>query len=167
MSYSFIDHIHNYSVWTAARASQRGFTTTKNIKLAIEKTGLKELISPKVQLTPMQFDRFHRKTANIIIDHLKEKGVTTTYGRAAKIIAIYLKTAIVIRDSGESPLAKIIHPPIDSILLTNLHRKYDELGLSGIRWTKLTEEKYFDLIEKLRTLNFNYFWKLEQYWTPT
>ena len=43
MSYTFIDHLHNYSVWTAARAVQRGYTTTKNISAAIDKTELSKL----------------------------------------------------------------------------------------------------------------------------
>jgi len=72
----------------------------------------------------------------------------------------------VIRDSGESDLAKMIHPPIDNILLTNLNRTNKELGLKGIKWTQLTENGYFNLIDKLRTLFPNNFWQLEQYWEP-
>lgn len=68
MTYTIIDHIHNYSVWTAARAVQRNFTAINNIKAAIEQTKLKELIDYKGFLTIEQFDKFHRKTANEIID---------------------------------------------------------------------------------------------------
>lgn len=166
MSYTFIDHLHNYSVWTAARAVQRGYTTTKNIKAAIDKTELSKLTEKGEIKTPSEFDDFHRKTSKILIEYLSNLGIPTSYGRAAKIIAVYLKTSIVIRDSGESHLAKIIHPPIDNILLTNLSKKNRELGVSNIKWTQLSENEYFELIEKLRSLHFNSFWELEKFWSP-
>jgi len=166
MNYTFTDHLHNYAVWTAARASQRGFTTTDKIKFAIEATGLKGLIKEKCPTSIKDFDNFLRKTGRTIIRELNKKGIDTTYGRAAKIIAVYIKTAIVIRDSGKSILAKIAHPPIDNILLSNLNKTNKSLGISGLKWTLLTEKEYFELIAKLRTLNLKYFWELEKHWTP-
>ena len=40
--YDIQEHIHRYAVWTAARASQRNFTTTANIRRAIEESGLRD-----------------------------------------------------------------------------------------------------------------------------
>ena len=170
MKYTFKEHLHNYPVWTAARAVLRNFTDTKNIKLAIEKTELKGLIDSKLVFTVDSFDNFHREAANVIINQLKsvDKKLENkaTYGRAAKIIAIYIKTIIVVRDSGISNLAKIAHPPIDRILLTNASKVYKDFGLNAINWTQLSEDKYFELINKFRTLEFDYFWELEQHWSP-
>ena len=166
MSYKFIDHLHNYSVWTAARAVQRGYTTTKNIKAAIDKTELPKLAEKINIKTPSEFDNFHRETSRILIEQLTNLGIPTSYGRAAKIIAVYLKTSIVIRTSGESQLAQIIHPPIDNILLTNLSKKHKELSVSKIKWTQLSEDEYFELIKKLRSIHFDNFWELEKFWTP-
>lgn len=170
ISYTFADHLHNYAVWTAARAVQRNFTNTKNIKTAIEATDLRNLIDNKKIFTIEDFDNFHRKTANKIISELKslDKKLPNkaTYGRAAKIIAIYIKTTIVIRDSGLSDLAKIAHPPIDRILLSNAGKDYPNFGLNKINWTQLNENKYFELIDKLRTIDLDFFWKLERYWSP-
>jgi hypothetical protein len=169
MTYTLSDHIHNYAVWTAARAVQRNFTETKYIKSAIEQTKLKGLIESRDIYTIEQFDKFHRDTAKILIDYLKNLNDSlfekATYGRAAKIIAIYIKTAVIIRDPG-CILSKIAHPPIDSILLKNLCFKFKGLGLKGITWTRLTENEYFELISKLRSLNPAYFWELEEYWSP-
>lgn len=164
--YSFNEHLHNYSVWTSARAVQRGFTTTKNIKEAIENTELQQFAELRKCNNSDEFDMFHKKTAINLINNLKEKGIETTYGRAAKIIAIYLKTCIVIRDSGISEFSKIIHPPIDNILLTNLSNEYKHLDIINIRWTQLNEIKYFELIAKLRSLQYEYFWEIEKFWTP-
>ena len=155
MNYTFTEHLHNYAVWTAARAVSRNFTDTKTIKIAIEKTGLKGLIDSKEVFTVDSFDCFHRESANSIINYLKsvdQKLIDkATYGRAAKIIAIYIKTISVVRDSGISNLSKIAHPPIDRILLTNAGKVYKDLGLNKINWTQLTENKYFELIKKFRT----------------
>ena len=107
------------------------------------------------------------ETANIIINHLDKIGVKTSYGRAAKIISIYIKTAVIIRDSGKGSIAKYAHPPIDAILLTNLHREHKNIDVSTIKWTQLSEANYFKLIEKLRTIEVEYFWELEKYWIPS
>ncbi|MFC2093775.1 hypothetical protein ACFLSV_07730 [Bacteroidota bacterium] len=167
MRYSFNDHLHNYAVWTAARAVQRGFTNTKNIKEAIEQSKLPTIINNKRLKTSKGFDSFHRQCCRDIINHLKKKNkVKASYGQAAKIVAIYIKTAVVIRNSGKGVLSKIAHPPIDYMLLTNINREHKNLKLDGIKWTQLTEKKYFELINKLRTLKFTNFWELEKYWTP-
>ena len=170
MPYTFNEHLHNYAVWAAARAVARNFTNTANVKSAIEKTELRSLLDSNEKFTIAGFDQFHRETARKIIAHLKyvDKGLEekATYGRAAKIIAIYIKTAIVIRDSGMSNLARIGHPPIDRILLTNASKKHENLGLTMYNWTQLLEGEYFELIEKLRTIEFESFWEVERYWSP-
>lgn len=171
MTYTFNEHLHNYAVWAAARAVARNFTNTANVKSAIEKTELRSLLDSNEEFTIASFDQFHRETAGKIIAHLKfidnELGEKTSYGRAAKIIAIYIKTAIVIRDSGMSNLARIAHPPIDRILLTKANEKHKKLELTTYNWTQLSEGKYFELIKKLRTIEPEYFWKLERYWVLT
>ncbi len=171
MTYNFEDHLHNYAVWTSARAVQRNFYDTISIKSAIEKTKLRDLIVTHNVFSEDEFDAFHRETARLIMDSLKSTNVgledKATYGRAAKIIAIYIKTIAVIRYSGNDNLSKVAHPPIDRILLSNAHKEHSDLGLNKISWTKLTEQEYFDLIRKLRTLKFDKFWELEQYWSPT
>ncbi len=165
MKYTFSDHLHNNAVWTAARAVQRRFTTTVNIKSAIEQTQLKTLINKNWEPNEKEYDNFHKQTAKTIIQHLKKRGVKTNYGQAAKMIAVYLKTAIIVRDSGKSTLAKVAHPPTDNTVLTNLHQDYKNLRLSRIRWTQLKQREYFKLINKLRTLNLENFWELEKYWS--
>ena len=166
MKYTFNDHLHNYAVWTAARAVQRSFVKTAIIKEAIENSGLPAVISRNDITTSDEFDNFHdrccREILNFFIKH-SIKGAS--YGRAAKIVSIYIKTSIVIRDSGKSRLAIIAHPPIDNILLKNLDKKMKK-GFSKLRWTQLDRQAYLGLIEELRVITPGEFWKLEQYWIP-
>jgi len=166
MVYRFSDHLHNYACWTAARAVQRNFTTTDNIINAIETSDLMN-VSENSILIAEKFDNFHRICCNQIIRHFHENNnIITSYGCAAKIIAIYLKTSVVIVNSGSGDLAKVIHPPIDRILLKNIDSEHKDLKVMEKPWTLLTENDYFELIGKLRTLEFDNFWELEAYWKP-
>jgi len=165
MAYTFKTHIHNYACWTAARSVQRNFTNTQNIVKAIDATDLRRIEELNI-LSENEFDSFHRKCCKQLIDNFK---ITiplqkVSCGRAAKILAIYLKTSVIIRNSGEGKLASIIHPPIDRILLTNLHKKQPKLCVNKIIWTELEEVPYFELIEKLGTLKLDKFWEIEEFW---
>ncbi|QCK16238.1 hypothetical protein [Mangrovivirga cuniculi] len=164
--YSFEEHVHRYACWTAARAAQRSFTNSENIKNAIEATDLRKVINSKESFTEENFDIQHKIWANGIINHLKSLGIDedkVTYGRAAKIINIYIKTAVVLRDPYCN-LSKIAHPPIDRILLQNIHKENNQYGFDKASWTSFDEQEYFDVIEKLRKLEFDYLWKLERFW---
>ncbi|MBK7851465.1 MAG: hypothetical protein IPJ66_10105 [Bacteroidetes bacterium] len=163
-NYSFAEHVHRFAVWTAARAVQRNFTTTGIIRKAIEQTELQNLVFRKDINSPEQFDNFHKKTCDKLITEFRKQGMVPSYGRAAKIVAIYIKTAIVIPERGKSKLSKIAHPPIDSNLLRNLDPKYPELKLKSRRWTSLDKDEYFDLIKKFREDFGDCFWKIEVNW---
>lgn len=154
----FIKELYNYACWTAARAVQRNFTTTSNIIKAIESSDLMRIGEINIQ-SAEAYDDFHRSCCNQLIKCFETNKIAASYGRAAKIVAIYLKTAVIVRHSGEGKLSELAHPPIDRILLTNLHKRYHALDVGEINWTELKEESYFELIAKLRTLPFNKFWE--------
>ena len=177
--YSHFLHRHNFSAWAAARAAQRRFlgATVPKIVSAIECSGLESAVADteSYPLTSENFDSFHRRYAREIINLLKADGVgSVTYGRAAKIIAIYLKSMVVIGPPCDTRFACIIHPPLDRILLHSLARR-DGLpkGLKQkcetVNWTELSEEEYFDLIQGFRqaSLDKPAFWMLEQHWKPS
>ena len=152
--YPFNEHKHRYAVWTAARAVQRSFTTTANIKTAIEASGLRIFAESDKEITIEEFDELHTLWCNTLINSFLP--LKCSYGRAAKIVSIYLKTAVVIASSGSHPNCKIIHPPIDSILLTGLSKLDGLKDLSLERWTTLNEKQYQNVVNTIKT-HFGFF----------
>jgi hypothetical protein len=177
-TYSHFLHRHNFAAWAAARAAQRRFpATVQEIVDAIERSGLKTAVAATESYpsTSADFDQFHRKYARKIVDQLKAGGVASaTYGRAAKIIAIYLKSMVVIGPLWDTPFVHLVHPPIDRILLRNLARRHGlpsslRQQCESINWTELSEDEYFDLINGFRQAGLDKpaFWTLERYWKPS
>ena len=165
MDYTFNEHKHNFAIWTASRAVQRGFekAKTENIRNAINSTELLKNFS-KNSISE-GFDNFHRKCAKELIINLKANYIEATYGQAAKIIAIYLKTTVILCNKGEGELCDVIHPPIDRILLKNIVKKYPELkSLKDENWTELNENHYWILVEKLRCFFKRFDWTIEKDW---
>lgn len=176
--YDLFTHRHNFAVWAAARAAQRGLDngTNKTLKDALEKSGIVDYILEKgsSDINESDYDRVHRKWCGSIIETVKGCGSRKmSYGRAAKLVGIYLKVMIVLSAEGNTWLANVAHPPIDSDLLKNLAgcaridgntKKY----LESVKWTRLGEEEYFSLIDTLRRLGYLKcpYWKLERYWMP-
>ncbi len=66
-----------------------------------------------------------------------------TFGRAAKLVAVYLKAMVVVGQIVQTTLARVAHPPIDRMLLRNLARlggplRDAKLVFSMTNWTKLS-----------------------------
>jgi hypothetical protein len=165
MSYDFQEHKHRYAVWTAARA-QRSFTTTGRISAAIHATTLRSVCESSTAFTVETFDEQHRRWAERLMNSFPETEKSCSYGRAAKIIAIYIRTSVVLPSQGESSLALVAHPPIDSILLTALSEEESFRDLQGKRWTRFTVENYWEMVNRIRSAGLPFNWQLESYWKP-
>ena len=96
-----------------------------------------------------------------------------TFGRAAKLLAIYLKSMIIVGGHHESPFARVAAPPNDEILLKSLaadhsfDRKHWRLWRTT-KWTKMTTEEHAAIISSFRSegLDRPVFWMIERYWKP-
>jgi len=177
--YDLFTHRHNFAVWAAARAAQRGLDngTNKILKEALEKSGIVGYILEKGScgIDESVYDEIHRRWCGSIIETVRDCGSRKmSYGRAAKLVGIYLKVMVVLSGEGNTRLADVAHPPIDSDFLKNLvgcermdrsTKKY----LETVKWTKLGEEEYFCLIDALRCLGCltSPYWKIERYWVPS
>ena len=166
MQYSIRKHIHNYAVWSAARAVQRNFTTTAKIKTAIEKTTLRLFAEHPDVTTIEEFDEIHHSLADQLITAFEKLSVPCSYGRASKIIAVYLKTSVIIPNKGKSFACQLIHPPIDAILLRNIYADKKIKQMKNLRWTTFDDHKYKEVVSLLRKEFGECNWKLEKYWSP-
>jgi hypothetical protein len=175
--YDLYRHRHNFSVWAAARAAQRRFTTVDNLRAALECSEIVSFVRDYggIEIDADTFATKHRVWCDSIVDHLVRAGVqNVTFGRAAKLVAVYLKSMVVMGPLADSSLARVAHPPIDRILLQNLSR--DQILDASVRtefratnWTSLDRLRYYALIEMIRKSfpNLDEFWRLEEYWTVT
>ena len=172
--YTIETHKHNFAVWTAARAVQRNFTNTNTIALAIETAQLHTEVQrlEHKEVSVIDFDKWHSEMSNKILKSLtlKPEDKREQYGRAAKIIAIYIKTYHILGNPTSS-LSEFAHPPVDRILLAALfkkNKKLTKLNVADTAWTNLTEKDYFEVIDALRIIQhkheLKYFWMIESAW---
>lgn len=165
MAYSINEHLHRFGIWAAARAAQRSVQNfkIKNLYHVLEQIQIKKLINnySTSDINDDTFKSFHIKVCNLIINN---NYFLVSYGRAAKILSIYLKITVVSFDRGESDFSNIIHSPIDSILLKKLSRIASVKAWSKINWTELTQDQYWNLINEFVAKELPTNWRLEEYW---
>jgi hypothetical protein len=177
MGYDLAEHRHRFAVWAAARAAQRGFTSVQNLRAALEATDIRDVLAAPetLQLPAATFDVLHRRWCSAICFALGARQIAkVTYGRAAKLVAVYLKATVVMGASWDSPFGRNLHPPIDRILLHRLAscdtiESPHKAGWRGVSWTQLDEEGYYRLIGQLREAIpvGAPFWVIEEHWEPT
>jgi hypothetical protein len=173
-NYTFSHHKHNFAVWTASRAIQRGFqgSETSNIKKIIERSELQKFANDVLDCTSEEYDKFHSRCSLQLIRAFAklESNIGTdnvlSYGRAAKIIAVYLKTCVIFCSNGECNKSKFIHPPIDNILLIQMSQIDALRDLKNIKWTQLNEKGYWNAVSRIKKHFGRLDWTLEEYWTP-
>jgi hypothetical protein len=176
-TYTHEEHLHRFACWTAARAAQRGWkgATTKAISDALEETHFSEKLLELFKAEPdaRTFDVWHTsrvKELRKVFLAQKLEPEPVTYGRIAKIIAIYIKT-VYISNCPTSSLAQVAHPPIDAILLRNVKAHLKENvdftypTKLGFHWTKFDQLTYSQAVEFLRKVNGELpFWAVEVFW---
>ena len=143
-----------------------------NIKSIIESSRLQLFVNDKLDYSAEEYDKFHSLCASELIESFKKLecnyGIenSLTYGRAAKIIAIYLKTCVVFCKNSKCNKSNVIHPPIDGTLLLNLSKIESLKCLKSKTWTTLNEDMYWKIISQIRQHFNKSDWTIEEYWTP-
>lgn len=176
MKYTLEEHRHRFATWAAARAAQRAFTTSKNLIAALESCGVRQYLAKHLEdkIDTDKFCRLHKKWCEDIVANLKKARVkNVTWGRAAKLVAVYLKSMVILGAGSNSPLAHFAYPPVDHILLNNLAgceklQSQHQAAWGRIKWTKLDKKCYYQLIDQLRLClpHGEPFWALEKHWFP-
>jgi hypothetical protein len=175
--YSLDEHRHRFAVWAAARAAQRGFTTVDALCAALETTDIRRATSSSeaLELRSSDFETLHRHWCTSICSTLSGQAVSgATFGRAAKLVGVYMKATVLMGEAATTPLGRQLHPPIDRTLLQNLAAEPriespHKTAWRTISWARLTEASYYELMEQLRAVLpvGAPFWMLEEFWSPT
>jgi len=176
--YSLGEHRHRFACWAAARAASRKLAGGSNraMRIALEESSLPALLLGPQQAWPQsaaEYDRAHSRWCGDVVSSLHGQGVeTATYGRAAKLVAVYVKAMIVCGGGAESALGEVAHPPIDRLLLQALAKQPRfpaELRQEWRRtsWTTLDVDGYDEVILSLREAGLDYqgFWRVERWWS--
>ena len=176
MAYDIHEHRHRFSVWAAARATQRGFCNVDTLQEALETCGVREFLETANfgDIDATRFDAIHRQWCMSVVAFLEKARIpNVTFGRAAKLIAMYLKSVVVLGPNSGTAFSRIAHPPIDGILLGKLaaspvHSEHKSKW-AKTKWTKLNDQQYYELIMQLRQVldGEEPFWMLERFWTVT
>lgn len=173
--YDLSEHRHRFAAWAAARAAQRGFAGVEDLRSALKTTDIRVTISrPETsQVGPSEFENLHRRWCTAICStwNRREIGKEMKYGRAAKLVAVYLKTVVIMGAGAETPLGRCIHPPIDRTLLHRLAASRQiqsphKTAWRNTNWTQLGKSEYYTLTAQLRDAvpRDLPFWMLEEYW---
>jgi hypothetical protein len=175
MAYDLVEHRHRFSVWAAARAAQRKLKggTVGVLGEALDQSGVVAFARAKNgPFDQRAFDEAHRAWCRSSVEYLASRDVNASFGRAAKLVAIYLKSMVILNDDADTSQARVVHPPIDSILLRSMCKATDvesthKTTWRKVRWTALNEDEYYKLIHQLRAcvVEGDPFWTLERYWT--
>jgi hypothetical protein len=155
---------------------QRGFQGASNqlIREALTASDLPDLLAAGPKRWPKTakaFDKAHRRWCEQLLDNMEQAGVVTSFGRAAKVVAVYVKTLVINGGYEDTPLARVAHPPIDAILLKTLakqkiHSREHRSLWRRTAWTKLDADDYYAVIASLRSeeLDRPAFWLIERFW---
>lgn len=176
--YDIKDHRHRFSAWAAARAAQRGLKggTVSVFTAALESCGIVEFVrtAKREDVDEGGFRSLHEKWCNAIVAYLHNKVTPKpSFGHATKLVAMYLKSMVIMGPDGNTELARLVYPPIDSNLLKNISKAPDiaikyKADWKKVKWTRLDRQGYYKLIDQLRDcFKLREFWKLEQFWDVT
>ena len=161
----------------------------KNFSKKIEKKFKEEIEEGRAEEFDRKIAEINMKTNKQLADDLE-----LTHGQAAKLLNVYMKEFLF--SEIKCKARKVVHPPVDRILLDKVRRKIierrnDIVGAQGFveslldlenqdheqwtrvtspvkKWTKLESDDYQAIINTFWRLTNDVggLWKIEKFWTP-
>ena len=196
--YDIHEHRHRVAVWAAGRAySRQGPGHTIAVaKHLIEKSGLGVINTADQLPPPDEMNEFIHQRIQAVIDasiglyYTKRakgepdvrKALVCTYGRAQKLVNMYLKLKIICAGYHDHPHVKAMHPPLDAVLLQALdssnaidqesdllifREKLQAAKDMSKTWTTFDRTTYEAYISAIRTFQGDQpLWAIERLWNP-
>lgn len=183
--YDLEEHRHRFAYWAAASAAfihpEKGLTVLV-ARAALEKSLRASTLAPAkwpttADAVDARLDEWTMEVLDCLRAATSNQQTQPKYGRAAKLVAVYLKAMVVTGGHADTNFGKLLHPPIDSNLLKalkvasppnqpNLKEAVGRALRTG--WSNLERGDYLSLVRALRDsgLDNPAFWYLERYWKP-
>lgn len=121
------DIVKTFAEWAAVSATRSNCPIKKTEKVyeLINVPSYEEILNKRI--TRKKFDNWHKESTEKIVRKARQKfNIRLSFGWAAKLINVYLKTRVYIGGEGRPGLVECIHPPIDNGLLEGIREKYGE-----------------------------------------
>lgn len=197
-SYTIRDHAHRFAVWAAGRAYSRsggdgGGYSVRYAQVMLEAAGMRDINTPEDLPSREGIDAFIHERIEAVraarpatyVHHKTRKKETflCTYGRAQKLVNVYLKSKLVCAGYHDDVRVERLHPPIDRKLLGGLNAlcgevsgqdEYAEfrknlldaqaLGESWVIFSQSTYEAYIKAVKSLQ--KDKPLWAVEEHWLP-
>ena len=173
-NYSINEHSHRFASWAASRAASTSPLCRFRVEDGVswlEFSGLDAKFQIDDLPEPQGFDAWHKDRRKDIVNEALKMYPQFSHGIAAKLINIYMKSRFICEGYVNDPKVKVIHPPIDSVLLKSLsdenvggYRKQWK-DFNNLRWSKFDSDTYEAVIELIaKTLKGKPLWMIESYW---
>lgn len=176
--YDIHRHKHNYAIWTASRAWNRKLKGG-DLALAqqlIEVAGLENVRGPDD--IGADVDAWLQEKMRLIVDYAGQNQIPgINYGRAQKLVNIYLKTKLICGGFETHPKVSLLHPPLDRELFDGLRRVFREQKTSDAAaafadaqkacssWTNFELQDYLAHIRAIKLfMDGRPLWMVEEHW---
>lgn len=175
--YDFKEHCHRYACWAAARAASVSRFSNTQIADFIRLIQLQEGVDQLRKETTISHELYKEwfltkveALEKLMGPYRKEESESEkklrniSFGIAAKVISVYVKTYEVLPEKGMSLLSRFAFPPIDSFLLKKL-KSSKIAAIEKTNWSKFEKVEFMQVIQLLRNhMGDSPFWMLEKYW---
>ena len=188
--YNHTEHIFRLAAWSSSTAARSSPKCRFSVKVGSKILRSSDLYKFSIGFNYLpehnQFDKTHEEFCYKIIQSSKkylpkEKYDNFSYGIAAKLLNCYFKSIYLIQfqsglDKTTESKIKVIHPPIDNVLLTALSNnknekinKRDEFWrkMASRGWSKFQKNEYINVIEKIKEVQKEKnepLWMIERAW---
>ena len=136
--------VHEFARWTAMSALRSGcpIKSREDVDDALDVVDFNRLFDKGYgPIDKDDFTEWHRDTIDKLMklefDPSKgsDKPRKLSFGWAAKLVAIYLKTSCYLAGLGRDGLSTVIHPPLDNRLIENLKEQFQKSPdiMSGLK----------------------------------
>jgi hypothetical protein len=160
-------HRARFAAWTCARAISRGAegVTVERVFRTMQVAKVDGTLANKVFTSRKEFDALHPVVVKRIAKAALKHGMKLSFGQAAKLLGIHIKTLYIMEGKRKDLLA-YAHPPIDRNLLKKALPRGCRSNQSLLAWTQFGINEYrmsFELLENGITIEMPR-WKIEAYW---